>query len=145
VPAEPPATSRIPSGVLGIVLFVLLMVLVVGGGVAYSVLRDDDPGGGSAEDPSSTGAPSGSGYTVKKGDERKAIASFATALVDQLGVSQEEAECLSFNVIRNVGLQRMVDIGMFDKDMNFLDADLAAYPDVKEAISTAALTCVRPS
>ena len=164
VPPELAATGRSSSRQLGVVVGVLVLVLLVASGAAYAILRDDDTKASSSDpstsaptsaptgaptsaptSPSGTASPSGSGYQVKKGDEEKAIASFSAALVEQLDVTEEQADCLAFQVIRAVGLQRMVDIGMFDEDMNFLDADLAAHPDVKEAITGAVLTCVRPS
>jgi serine/threonine protein kinase len=158
-PSEPPlppelqAASR--SHPVALVIGALVLVLLLAAGLGYRLVRDDDGANASASsDPSSStpvssgdasDSPSGSGYQIRKGDEEKAVASFATALVEQLDVTQDQAKCLAFQVIRGVGLQRMVDIGMFDKDMKFLDADLAEYPDVKDAITTAALTCVQPS
>lgn len=118
----------------------MVLVLVLAGGLAYRLTRDDGgtPSGGT------TTSGSSSAYEVRKGDEEKAIASFAAALVEEGELTEEQASCMAFQVIRSVGLQRMVDIGMFDEDMRFLNIDLADHPDVKDAISSAALTCVRP-
>jgi len=149
-----------PSRNLGVVVGVLVLVLLVASGAAYAILRDDDRKATSSDSspsapttspttsptsPDGTTSPSDSGYQVKEGDEDKAIASFSAALVEQLDVTEEQADCLAFQVIRTVGLQRMVDIGMFDEDMKFLDADLAEHPDVKEAINVAVLTCLQPT
>ena len=146
---------------------VLVLVLVLGAGVAYRLTRDDgvdQPNG--SPDPTSSAAtptrspsvsptvspsvspsasPSGSGYQVKQGDEEKAVESFAATLVEEGTVNQEQANCLAFQVIRTVGLQRMVDIGMFDEQMNFLNIDLAEHPEVKDAIASAAIACIAPS
>jgi hypothetical protein len=138
--------------VIGVVVGALV-VLLLAAGAAYALLRDDDDARAGSRDPAVTGdsspgesgSPGGSDYRVKPEDEKKAIASFATALVKQLRISRPQAACLAFQVIRGVGLQRMVDIGMFDRHMKFLDVDLGDYPDVKEAINTAALTCISPS
>jgi serine/threonine protein kinase len=156
LPPELAEAARSSTQPIALVVGALVLVLLLAAGVAYRLVRDDDgtPAGAGTDPttsaPTSPGQttatpPTASGYTVKKGDEEKAVASFATALVDQLDINQEQAECLAFQVIRGVGLQRMVDIGMFDAEMKFLDADLAAYPDVKDAIATAAVTCVRPA
>ena len=136
------AASRSGSRLLPLVAGVVVLVLVLAGGLAYRLSRDDGgtpSGGTSASQPSS-----GSGYQVQDGDEEKAVASFAAALVEEGELTEEQASCMAFQVIRTVGLQRMVDIGMFDEDMEFLNIDLADHPDVKDAISNAALTCVRP-
>lgn len=137
------ATSGSGSRVLALVAGVVVLVLVLAGGLAYRLSRDE---GGTPTGPSGTSKSSaGSGYEVRKGDEEKAIASFAAALVGEGDLTEKQASCMAFQVIRSVGLQRMVDIGMFDEDMRFLNIDLADHPDVKDAISSAALTCVRPS
>jgi hypothetical protein len=135
--ADDSRRSRVGS--LTALVGLLLVAVILLGSAAYAVLRDN----GGAADPDSASSSSG-GYKVHQGDERKAIRSFSGALVEELGITKDQADCLAFQVIRGVGLQRMVDIGMFDREMTFQDVDLAEHPDVKDAISTAASTCVRP-
>ena len=40
-----------------------------------------------------------------------------------------------------MGLDHLVEIGMFDDAMTFHDVDLAPYPEVKSALTPATLTC----
>ena len=40
-----------------------------------------------------------------------------------------------------VGLQNLVEIGMFDADLTFHDLGLATHPEVKDALSEATLSC----
>lgn len=149
--APPPWRTR----VLALGAGVLVLVVVLAAGVAHRLSREAEadrsvgsPGGSSSaptSDESSTGSGPGSGYQVKPGDQEKAVASFAATLLEEGTVDEEQASCLAFQVIQTVGLQRMVDIGMFDEEMNFLNIDLTAHPDVKDAIASAALSCITPS
>ena len=157
--ADEGSSSR--SRTIALVAGALVLLLVVVAGVVYRLSRDTEterPTGSS--DPSSSapttagstspsespsGSESGPGYQVQQGDQEKAVASFAATLVDEGTVDQDQADCLAFQVIQTVGLQRMVDIGMFDEEMNFLNIDLADHPDVKDAIASAAISCIAPS
>ena len=46
-----------------------------------------------------------------------------------------------WTTIEAVGLPHLVDIGMFDAAMTFHDLDLGPYPEVKNALTSASLTC----
>ena len=65
----------------------------------------------------------------------------AAAFAGQLGISADNAGCVARETIEAVGLQHLVDIGMFDEAMTFHDLDLGPYPEVKNALTSATLTC----
>ena len=65
----------------------------------------------------------------------------ADAFAGQPGITREQAECVARTTIEAVGLQHLVDIGMFDAAMTFHDLDLGPYPEVKNALTSASLTC----
>jgi hypothetical protein len=65
----------------------------------------------------------------------------AAAFVSQLGLTQQQAECVARHTIESAGLQHLVDIGMFDADLTFHDLDLATHPEVKQALTDATLAC----
>ena len=74
-------------------------------------------------------------------DKEKAVASMAAAFADQLGIPLDNARCVARETIEAVGLQHLVDIGMFDDAMTFHDVELGPYPEVKNALTAASLTC----
>ena len=65
----------------------------------------------------------------------------AAAFADQPGITPDQAQCVARATIEAVGLQHLVDIGMFDDAMTFHDLDLGPYPEVKNALTAASLTC----
>jgi serine/threonine-protein kinase len=133
----------------------LLLVVVGAARVAWAVTRDDDSGGGERSSstppstpttttPSPSASPSGTsggGYQVQPGDDAKAVAAMAAAFAGQLGVTDEQATCVAEATIGQAGLQHLVDIGMFDSDLAFHDQDLGPYPEVKDALAAATLSC----
>ncbi len=155
-PAPEPIRSAAAGGParprwLAVALVVLLVVVALG--VVYAVTRDSDdvaPTTPSATTtPSSTttttatpsGTPSPGGYQVQPGDEEKAVAAMAAAFAEQLAVSDDQAACLARATITAVGLQHLVDIGMFDSDMAFHDLDLGPFPEVKDALTAGTISC----
>ncbi len=153
-----PITSPPPPRRRGRLLAVVLVaaVVVAVAGAAYAVTRgDDDPDGssGSNEPSSSTTVPvssspattpptSSSVSAAPAGtDKEQAVASMAAAFADQLGIPLDNARCVARETIEAVGLQTLVDIGMFDDAMTFHDVELGPYPEVKNALTAASLTC----
>ena len=134
-------------------------MVVVAVGVAYAVTRgDDDPKSSPDSDESSsstpvsvssspvttppTATPTSSVTAAPAGtDKEKAVASMAAAFADQLGIPLDNARCVARETIEAVGLQTLVDIGMFDDAMTFHDVELGPYPEVKNALTAASLTC----
>jgi hypothetical protein len=145
----PPRTPK--ERRLALVLVALVVIAAVAIGV-YAVLANRDSGGqtdavttpsADATTSSSSSASSSpvSGYEVRPGDEEKAVASMGAAFAESLGITDEQASCTAQSTIQEAGLQHLVDIGMFDSEMAFHDLDLAPYPEVKSALTSASLTC----
>jgi serine/threonine-protein kinase len=152
--SPPPPQRR--GRLLAVALVLVAAVVVASVGVAYAVTRgDDEPKTSSDSDepssstsvsvnsspvttppasPSVSAAPAGT-------DKERAVASMAAAFADQLGIPLDNARCVARETIEAVGLQTLVDIGMFDDAMTFHDVELGPYPDVKDALSAASLTC----
>ena len=146
-PSRPPRRGRL----LAVVLVAAVVVAALT--VAYAVTRGDDepnpstgstpatsPAQTSTETPTET--PTGSSSAAPAGsDKEKAVASMAAAFADQLGIPADNARCVARETIEAVGLQHLVDIGLFDEAMTFHDVDLGPYPEVKNALTAASLTC----
>ena len=132
---------------------------MVVGGVAYAVTRgDDDPSADPSDPPSSSETESPSEPTASEpsepttansatgpasgSDEEAAVASLTDALETTGGLSPAIAECTAESWIEGAGLQEMIDAGLFDADMNYVDVDQADLPpDIAAAASSAALGC----
>ncbi len=144
-PSGPPRRGR----VLALVLVAAVVLAAVA--VAYAVTRDGDETGASPGSTGSTGSsqttpssPDPSESTTPPatgGDQEKAVTSMAAAFAGQPGISPEQAQCVARTTVEDVGLQHLVDIGMFDSAMAFHDLDLGPYPEVKNAITAATLSC----
>ncbi|PUA81391.1 serine/threonine-protein kinase [Nocardioides currus] len=98
-----------------------------------------DPPSTPPSTPSST--PSGD---VTKEQRATALASFEEALLTQPAVTPESAACVARSVVDEVGLPAMIEQGFFDADFAYVDQDLADKPEMKAALTTAALSCVIP-
>jgi serine/threonine protein kinase len=148
-PVEPTVSRPLRRrGPLAVVLVAAVVVAALA--VAYAVTRDDDEPSAStrstsaspATSPATTGTTSSSGSAAPAGsDQEKAVASMAAAFAGQLGISADNAQCVARETIDAVGLQHLVDIGMYDEAMTFHDVDLGPYPEVKNALTSATLTC----
>ncbi len=138
-PTEPRPSRR--GRLLAVVLVAAVVVAALA--AAYAVTRgDDEPNATSPTSGPATPPTSSSGSAAPAGsDMERAVASMATAFADQLGVPAERAECVARETIEAVGLERLVDIGLFDEAMNFHDTDLGPYPEVKSALTAASVTC----
>ncbi len=139
--AAPPRRRRGALLAAGLVSLLVVAVLVV----AYAVTRGDDdhPQADTSPNtspPASTSA-STPGPPAASGDEDKAVASMAGTFAAQLGLTQQQAECVARHTVETVGLQNLVEIGMFDADLTFHDLDLATHPEVKDALTEATLSC----
>ena len=150
--------SRRRGGLVAVVLVAAVVVAAVA--VGYAVTRDDDDPTTSSESsespessqsssaaspdptPPTTAASSATLSVSPPGDDKeRAIASMAAAFAGQPGITPDQARCVARTTIETVGLQHLVDIGMFDGTMTFNDLDLAPYPEVKNALTSASLTC----
>jgi hypothetical protein len=117
-------------------------VVIAALAVAYVVTRDDDePTAAPKPEQSSSSAASSSATTPAAGDTAKAVASMADAFAGQLGITADDATCVARTTIEAVGLQHLVDIGMFDTAMEFHDLDLGPFPEVKSALTSATVSC----
>ena len=152
-----PTTSPPPrwrGRLLAVVLVAVVVVAAVA--VAYGVTRgDDDPKTSPGPDDSSsstsvsessspvTTPPTSPSVSASPAgtDKEKAVESMAAAFADQLGIPLDNARCVSRETIEAVGLQHLVDIGMFDDAMTFHDVELGPYPEVKNALTAASVTC----
>jgi len=149
-------SGRRPLGVLVAGIAVLLALVV--GGVAYAVSRGDGDPSTDPSDPASSSetqspseptssAPSepttaNSATPPTDPDEQAAITSLTQALETTGGLSTATAQCTAENWIEGAGLQEMIDAGLFDADMNFVDVNQADLPpEIAAAASTAALSC----
>ena len=156
-PVAPTAESRPPrrGRILAVVLVAAVVLAALA--VAYAVTRgDDEPnpstGSTSATSPAQTSTeppdrhrtetPTDSSSAAPAGsDKEKAVASMAAAFADQLDIPADNARCVARETIEAVGLQHLVDIGLFDEAMTFHDVDLGPYPEVKNALTAASITC----
>ena len=152
-----PTTAAPPRRRGRLLAAVLVAVVVVAAvGVAYAVTRgDDDPNASPDSDESSSSttvsvnsspvttpptSPTGSAAPAGT-DKERAVASMAAAFAGQLGITADNAKCVARATIEAVGLPHLVDIGMFDSAMEFHDLDLGPFPEVKNALTSASLTC----
>jgi septal ring-binding cell division protein DamX len=136
---------------------VVLLVLAVGGGTAYALARGDS--GGPSTDPttsptvspstttpstptSPTPSASTAPPTSRPSDEAKAAANFADALVASGTVTRPQAECVATALIDDQGLPALIDAGLFDEDLNFLNPQLDDKPALKNAMLSATVACV---
>ena len=158
-PVVAPTEARPPrrrGRLLAVVTVVTVAAVVIAAlAVAYVVTRDDDdepnasnestsaaPATTPASTPSSTPPTSSSVTAAPAGsDKETAVESMAEAFSGQLGIPLDNARCVARETIEAVGLQHLVDIGMFDDAMTFHDVELGPYPEVKNALTTASLTC----
>jgi serine/threonine protein kinase len=150
-PAPTAASGRPPRAAVAAALAVVLVIATLGvwalalrGDADDSTAGSDPPTAGPATTAASspTSSDSGSADPPAGGDEAKAIANFAEALVKEGGFNQEQADCVARDVVTNVGLPALVEAGFFDEDMTFLDPDLAALPEIKSALTQATITCL---
>jgi serine/threonine protein kinase len=138
--ASPPRRRRMLPAVV-LVAAVLVAAVVV----AYAVTRGDDEPTEStpATSPATSAATSQatSSPSAASDDKEKAVTSMAAAFADQPGLTPDQARCVARTTIEAVGLSHLVDIGMFDSAMTFHDLDLGPYPEVKNALTSASLSC----
>ena len=72
--------------------------------------------------------------------ERRATDGLAASLVGIMGATQ--AHCVASYVVDDLGLDALVEAGLFDADGRFLDPDLADQPRVRRSLTVAARSCV---
>jgi serine/threonine-protein kinase len=148
-PLAPPPTPtrsrrgrRLAIAVVAVVAAVVLAAVVA----TYAASRgDDDPEASPRPTPSATPTPTPTPTPTASTsdlDVEAAVASMAAAFATQPGLTAESAGCVARAVIDEVGLDHLVEIGMFDADGTFTDVDLADHPDVKAALSSATVGCI---
>jgi len=128
-------------------------VLVVGA-IVWGVTRDDDPVARSVDrpspsltpaDPETTGSGSPGGEPrgpLTAADARAAEQSLADALLGQGLFTEEQAACTAEQWIDEAGLARMVEEGLFDEGMRFVDIPVQQMSDeTRSAATVATLTC----
>ncbi len=149
-----PTASRPPRRRRMLAVVLVAAVVVAALAVAYAVTRGDDEPNASPDPEESTSStvdtpattpaptPTTSSSSAPAGsDMEKAVESMAEAFAEGLGLSPDNARCVARETIEAVGLQHLVEIGLFDDDMTFHDRDLAPYPEVTNALTAASLTC----
>lgn len=91
-------------------------------------------GGATTPEPSSA-----DGFTAA--DRDLATEGFVAALVTQPAFTADTADCVATEVLAGDGLQRMVEAGYFDASWTYVDQDLAPYPEIQAAFTSAAFSC----
>jgi serine/threonine protein kinase len=138
--APPPVRAPKRGRRLGILAAVVVLVLAAVAGSAYALTRGD------GDEPEVYPAPdvsaSSSASTPAAGDEKRAAAAFADALVEQGAMTAKQADCVATKVVSAVGLDQLVQDGFFDADLAFLDPDLADKPAIKDALTSASFACL---
>ncbi|MGH3346719.1 MAG: serine/threonine-protein kinase [Nocardioides sp.] len=156
-PTGPPATTpatrgvrRTPVLVAGVVGAVVLVVAAI----VWGLTRDDDPVARSVDrptpsltpaDPGTSGSGSPGGEPVgplSAAEARAAERSLTDALLGQGLLTEEQAGCTAEQWIEEAGLERMVEEGLFDKEMQFVDVPVAQMStETRSAATVATLTC----
>ena len=131
-PTAPAATRgvrRTPVLVAGIVAAVVLVV----GAIAWGVTRDDDQVARSVDRP--TGP-------LTAADTRAAEQSLTDALLGQGLLSAEQAGCTAEQWIEEAGLAQMMEEGLFDEGMHFVDIPVTQMSnEMRSAATVATLSC----
>jgi serine/threonine-protein kinase len=138
---------------------VALVVVLAGGAIALAVGRDGGDSGrtvtppvgsggltGGYSDGTTTGAPDPGGQSTGPAgsdDQARAIDSLAAALEDQGILTAAQARCTAREWVEQAGLQRMVEAGFFDEDLDYVDQDRSEMtPAIERAATSAAFACV---
>jgi len=147
---EPPGPATSPAVLIGAA--VLVVVVAVVGGIAAPRLLDDGPKPGSGATPGSTPTTSGATTTPTETSsasptatgsaDETAIRNFADGLHEQGVLSEDQSTCVARDVVQAIGLDQLVAAGFFDADLTFLNPDLADHPEIKNALTSATLTCL---
>ncbi len=148
-PATPPSgVRRTPLLVAG----ALAAVVLVGVAIAWGVTRDQ-PVARSVDRPVASLTPvvpetgTGAGPTDPVGpltaaDERAAERSLAAALLGQGLLSEDQAACTAQEWIAAAGLEQLVEDGLFDDDLRFVDVPASQLSEAtRSAAAVATVTC----
>jgi hypothetical protein len=57
-------------------------------------------------------------------------------------MTADQSDCVAKTVVDDLGFEALVDAGFLDEDGKFLDPDLADHPEIKNALTSATLTCL---
>ncbi|HEX6150709.1 serine/threonine-protein kinase [Nocardioides sp.] len=152
-PTPLPTTPRVRRSPLPIAVAVAAAVLVVGA-VVLGVTLDEDPPARAVDRPtgsptpslpdaSDTGpAPVGPSGPLSAADARTAARSLTEALRGQGLLTEEQATCTAEQWIEEAGLEQMVQDGLFDEQLQFVDVPAERMSaDTRSAAASATLTC----
>jgi serine/threonine-protein kinase len=135
--ALPSALVPPPQRVRRTPLLVAVAAAVVGlaiGGVWWGISRDDEPAARTTGRPETSAAP--------RDATAAATRSLADALLEQGLLTEEQARCTAARWIEEAGLDRMVDDGLFDDQMRFVDLPAAQMSaETRTAAAAATLAC----
>jgi hypothetical protein len=145
-PTAPPAgVRRAPLVVAG----AIAVVVLVAAAIAWCVTRDQ-PVGRSVDRPVRSLSPepgTATGSTEPVGpltaaDARTAGRSLADELLGQGLLTREQAACTAEEWIAAVGLEQLVEEGLFDADLRFVDVPASQLSEeTRSAATTATVTC----
>ncbi|MEO6511034.1 MAG: hypothetical protein ABIO16_08600 [Nocardioides sp.] len=57
-------------------------------------------------------------------------------------MTADQSDCVARTVVDDLGFDALVDAGFFSRDGDFLNPDLADHPEIKNALTSATLTCL---
>jgi hypothetical protein len=132
---------------------VVVAVVLVGAAIAWGVTRDqpvarsvDRPVGSHTPivpetEPDPTGSTDPVG-PLTAADARTAQRHLADALLGQGLLTEEQAACTAEEWIATAGLDRMVEDGLFDADLRFVDVPASQLSEeTRSAATVATVTC----
>ncbi len=140
-PAEAEVVDRRRLGIF-VALATGAAVLVVGLAVSLALRGGDDDRSTTPDPLTSSPTSSATSSTTASGAEATAVANFAQALKEQGVMTAEQSDCVAQTVVDDLGYDALVDAGFFAPDGTFLDPDLADHPEIKNALTSATLTCL---
>ncbi|NYJ03111.1 serine/threonine-protein kinase [Nocardioides thalensis] len=135
----PPARRR--TGL--IVGAVAAVVLVIGGGAAAALVLDDDGGeggGGGRTTAPVTESTDADGLTP---DERTAVQNIAEGLAAEGDVEAAEAECVARGLVREHGLDGLIDAGLINEDLEIVETTSTEIdPGIWTDIISIGVSCI---
>lgn len=138
-PAPPPARRR-TALVAGTVAAV---VLVVAGGAAAALVLDGGGDGGAGGDRTTgpvTASTDADGLTA---DERTAVQNIAEGLAAEGDVEAAEAECVARGLVREHGLDGLIDAGLIDEDYEIVETTSTEIdPGIWADIISIGVSCI---
>lgn len=75
-------------------------------------------------------------------DEQKAAAELTATLVADAGVTEEQADCTARAFVGATGTQALLEAGMLDEELRYVEGSRTRDADLLQALTTATLACV---